>query len=344
MKRFSYVLLICLLIGLLIPATVAIANPDTNANPSPIVVTFSGNGGLPATQTQYAYSGDPYATVLGQIASPTRTGFTFLGWYTTAQTGGSQITELTLITQEVAHTLYARWEQSRVPIFRDDLTLTRTHFAYLVGSGGDRIDPGPITRAEVATILLRMLSDESRGANWTRNNPFQDVPNNGEQWFSNAVSTVHNAGLLNGPSATQFAPMQHITRAEAAVIMTRFLDPSMRYQGTTDQFPDIANNWARDAINLAGWLNWMTPDQTGRFNPNQPVTRAEFSVLVNRVLGRTMDNIDPTTMRLWSDNTDRNAWFFNALQIATNSQPNAPIRNWVALQLPNALPEHVNLP
>jgi len=325
----------------LIPVAVAVANPNADTEPSPVVVTFSGNGGLPAAQTRDATPGDPYAVILEGLTAPTRTGFTFVGWYTAA-TGGSRVTGTTIVMQNVAHTLHARWEQNRAPVFRTDLTLTSIHYAYLVGAGGDRIDPGPITRAEAATVLLRMLSDESRRANWTRDNPFLDVPNNGGRWYSNAVSTVHRAGLLNGPSATHFAPTQHITRAEAAVVMTRFLDSSMQYQGAENRFTDIANSWARDAINLVGWLEWMTPDQNGRFNPDQNITRAEFAILANRVLGRTMDNIDSTTMRLWSDNTDRNTWFFNALQIATNSQPNAPVRNWVALQLPGAMPDHAS--
>jgi len=345
MKRFSRILLICLLIGLLIPATFAAAEPDANSTQSPgalelspIVVTFNGNGGLPAAQTQYAYSGATYADVLGQITNPTRTGFTFVAWYTAA-TGGSRVTSTTVITQSISHTLYARWEQSREPIFREDLILTDIHYAYMVGDGSDRINLGPITRAEMASVLLRMLSDESRATNWTRSNPFQDVPNNGGQWFSNGISTVHRAGLMNGTSQTQFSPAQPVTRAEAAVIMSRLLDPSMRYQGTVNRFPDIAGNWGRDAINLVSWLGWMEGDQTGHFNPNRHITRAEFAVLTNRVLGRTMDNINPATMRMWSDNTDQTTWFFNAIQIATNSQPSAA-RNWVALQLPNALPEH----
>jgi len=44
-------------------------------------------------------------------------------------------------------------------------------------------------------------------------------------------------------------------------------------------------------------------------------------------------------MRTWTDNANTSAWFYWAMQIASNSAPGAPPRNWAALQLPNARAE-----
>ena len=48
------------------------------------------------------------ATAYGALASTTRTGYTFGGWFTAA-TGGTQVTEVTPVTASADHTLYAHW-------------------------------------------------------------------------------------------------------------------------------------------------------------------------------------------------------------------------------------------
>lgn len=55
------------------------------------------------TQTLYAQWGNPTA---GTLATPTRNGYVFTGWYT-APTGGTQVTSATTITADM--TVYAHW-------------------------------------------------------------------------------------------------------------------------------------------------------------------------------------------------------------------------------------------
>ena len=49
-----------------------------------------------------------YAQTYGTLPTPTRTGYTFAGWYTAAS-GGSKVTSSTAVTQADDHILYARW-------------------------------------------------------------------------------------------------------------------------------------------------------------------------------------------------------------------------------------------
>jgi len=230
-----------------------------------------------------------------------------------------------------------------VPNFREDIKLIEIHFSYLIGVGDNQISPaGQLTRAEAATILLRMLSEETLASFWTLENPFPDVPNNGGAWFSNAVSVANAAGLIQGMPDGSFQPNRLITRAEAVTILIRKLDESMKFMGTADLFSDIAEHWARDAINLAGQLGWVVGYEDGRFNPNATITRAEFATIVNRILERTAEDIDTTNMKIWSDNLNRNRWYYWVMQIASSDAPDVPYRNWVALQLPNARPEDMH--
>ena len=53
-----------------------------------------------------------------------------------------------------------------------------------------------ITRAEVATIFFRLLTDESREYYWKESNDFKDIPDN--YWACPAISTLTNAGILKG--------------------------------------------------------------------------------------------------------------------------------------------------
>ena len=67
-------------------------------------VTLDVNGGT-ATITEFNVT---YDGTYSSLPTPTRTCYTFNGWYT-AQTGGSQVTSSTKVTITSAQTLYARW-------------------------------------------------------------------------------------------------------------------------------------------------------------------------------------------------------------------------------------------
>jgi len=311
--------------------------------PAAITVTFDAQGGAPALQSATVLPGDFYADAFAAVTDPVRSGYTFLGWFTEI-VGGVRVFGPDTVTQLTDHSLYAHWARNPPPGggFRPDLPPQEIHFAYLIGVGGGRIAPvRDLTRAETATVLLRLLADEPRANFWTLENPFPDVPDNGGRWYSNAVAVANAAGLITGMPDGSFQPNRSITRAEVVTILVRNLDEDMRFAGTADLFSDIAEHWARDAINLAGQLGWVVGYADGRFQPNANITRAEFATMVNRMFGRTTANIDTADMQVWTDNLDQNRWYYWSIQIASNAAPGAPYRNWAALELPNARPEDV---
>ena len=65
-------------------------------------ITWNGNGGSNQTTSQ------TYGATLTLPMAPTRTGYTFAGWYTSA-TGGTQVTSSTVFTGTSATTYYAHW-------------------------------------------------------------------------------------------------------------------------------------------------------------------------------------------------------------------------------------------
>ncbi len=109
-----------------------------------------------------------------------------------------------------------------------------------------------ITRAEVATIFFRMLTDESRSEYWKQSNSYSDV--DGEAWYNNAVSTLSNAGILTGYEDGSFRPNDPISRAEFATISARFSD--VEFDGSNN-FSDVPDSyWAAKYIALAEYLGW----------------------------------------------------------------------------------------
>ena len=67
-------------------------------------VAFDPNGGSVGTTTKTVTYGSTYGT----LPTPTRTNYTFDGWYT-AKTGGTRVSTSTKVTTFGAHTLYAHW-------------------------------------------------------------------------------------------------------------------------------------------------------------------------------------------------------------------------------------------
>ena len=191
------------------------------------------------------------------------------------------------------------------------------HYAYIVGYPNGNVEPnGNITRAEVATIFFRLLTEKVRTANSTQSNSLSDVTRG--QWFNHAVSTLSSMGIVKGHNDGTFAPNAPITRAEFAAIAARFDDKNTN---TSSKFTDIASHWAKNEIGIAANKGWINGYPDGTFRPNQYITRAEAMTLVNRVLNRLPENSSDLldSMIKWPDNSDASAWYYLAVQEATNS-------------------------
>jgi len=216
------------------------------------------------------------------------------------------------------------------------------HFGYIVGYPDGTVRPeGDITRAEAATIFFRMLTDEGRATYWSTENAFTDVSK--DDWFNNAVSTLANAGVLNGYEDGTFRPNETITRAELVKIAVSFYSTEA---STSSAFSDTSDHWAEDIINAASDLGFIDGYEDGTFKPDQKMTRAETMKVINRALKRAphKDALHNDMIR-WTDNMDTSAWYYAEVQEATNShtyvwQRNGfeawvdirAIRDWTALE------------
>ena len=218
------------------------------------------------------------------------------------------------------------WDEYNTPITPipepDDSPVglnTEDHVAYIIGYEDGTVRPGAnITRAEVATIFFRLLTDETRESYWSQSSGFTDVASGA--WYNNAVSTLTRAGILDGYEDGSFRPNASITRAEFTKIAVSFF----KHAGgaSANPFNDVPESaWYAEFVKAAAELGLIDGYEDGTFRPNAPITRAEACTIVNRTLGRApdKDNLLPEhEMLTWPDNS-RDAWYYAQIQEATNS-------------------------
>lgn len=298
-------------------------------------VTYDLDGGN-TTSEKTTFPDLTYGVETPTINEPTKAGYTFAGWE-------PKVAET--VTKDV--TYKAKWNTNYVPYYppvpptvkiEDDDALglnTTDHFAYIVGYGNGEVRPqNNITRAEVATIFFRLLTDDVRDENLTKTNRYSDVA--ATSWYNTAVSTLSSMGIITGYPDGTFRPNAAITRAEFAAIAARFDNDGDK---TAAKFSDIATHWAKDEISIAYNNGWITGYPDGTFGPQRDITRAETMTLVNRVLNRqpeTEDDLLPN-MTVWTDNANPKAWYYLAVQEATNShyykfKTNSKYEKWTELR------------
>ena len=233
--------------------------------------------------------------------------------------------------------------------------------AFMIGTPDGLINPrNNITRAEIATVFFRMISDTTRENYWLQENPFADVELH--QWFNNAISTTVNMGLFEGVAEYTFMPNQAITRGELAAVLVRFMvyEDHAELSDYDNRFVDIDGHWARNYINIAAGEGWIQGDEGigGAFRPSDRLTRAEAAAMINRIFGclvHSHEDLLPN-MVSWPDNQNIESWYFLYIKMATNSYlynrgiPDARYkhlidvlepREWSVLERPNSRPQDI---
>lgn len=216
--------------------------------------------------------------------------------------------------------------------------LTDEHVAYMIGYADGTVRPlSEITRAEVATIFFRLLTDEVRDEYWSQSNPYTDVAE--DAWYNNAISTLVNMGIISGYSDGTFRPDAAITRAEFTKIAVSFFDYAD--DGYSGRFSDVSGgSWYATFVDAAADMGLIEGYGDGTFRPDAGITRAEACAIVNRTLGRAPEAghlLPRSEMNTWSDNANSNAWYYADVQEATNSHDyewvtygGERIENWTA--------------
>ena len=250
---------------------------------------------------------------------PDREGYEFVGWNTEEDGSGDDYApgDEFRMTERRAH-LYAMWE--RVLPDPDDTGVSRwlntdDHDAYLSGYPDNTFGPDrSMTRAEVAQMFYALLLDKDVPITVT----FSDVP--ADAWYAEAVNTLASLGMVEGYADGTFRPDNTITRAEFVTIAVGFAD--LEIDGEA-RFTDVARNaWYYPYIADACAYGWIGGYPDGSFRPDNTITRAEVTVIVNNMLGRAADEryVDrhEDELRQFGDLTEAH-WAWYPIAEAVNS-------------------------
>lgn len=190
------------------------------------------------------------------------------------------------------------------------------HYAFLNGYGDGTFHPdSEITRAEVAMVFARLLSDKYVfSGDYTTT--FPDVDE--DMWYADCIGFLESKGIVKGDENGEFRPDDPITRAEFATMTVRLQNLT---EDRSDSFPDVpASHWAYGYIGQAAANGWINGYGDGTFRPENDITRAEAVSLLHRMLGRTCTMEYVKAQKDWKKYPDVSEQFWAYLEImcATN--------------------------
>ena len=204
-------------------------------------------------------------------SEPTRSGYTFLGWFTD-KTGGSQITSSTKFQSTSGHTLYAHWAVNSYTVtfnanggscstasksvtfdaaYGDLPTPTRTGYTfggwYLTASGDNQV---------TSSTLVATANDHTLFAQWTPNTYKVTLDNNTGSGGTGSVTATYDAAM---PDAT--AP------TKTGYTFQGYFDS--KTEGTKYYNADMtsAKNWDKTAATTL-YARWTANEYTVTLNGN----------------------------------------------------------------------------
>ena len=282
-------------------ATITIA---AYAAPTIYNITFDANGGS-VTPTSAATGTDGKLT---SLPTPTRSSYTFNGWFT-ATTGGTQVTTSTVFAAN--DTVYAQWtyKSGSSGIFDGGSSGSgsgSTDKPTDSGSTGSTVtEPEQPTTPEVAFgdvsvndwfyedvkfVVERGLFNGTGNGNFSPNSPMTRAmvftvlarlagvdTTGGETWYSLALAWGIENGLTDGSN-----PNGNVSREQLVTLLWRYAgEPSANAQL---DFADAGsvNSWAADAMAWAVEVGIIRGNGNGALNPQGDATRAEVAAILRR--------------------------------------------------------------
>ncbi len=242
-------------------------------------VYYNANGGNVSTSSARTGTNGR----LSSLPIPTRTGYTFDGWYTSS-TGGTKVTTAYVFTGNA--TIYAHWVEKTDGGFLD---ITESDFYYQAviwavergianGTEKNRFSPyGGCTRGAVVTFLWRAEgSPEPQGSS----NPFVDVKSGA--YYYKAVLWSVEKGITKGTATTHFSPDETCTRGQIVTFLWRS-EKEPKPTGTGNPFADVnTSDYFFNAVLWAVSKGITKGTDATHFSPSDTCTRGQVVTFLYR--------------------------------------------------------------
>lgn len=140
-----------------------------------------------------------------------------------------------------------------------------------------------MTRSMVVTVLHRLAGTPAV----TANAGMADVKSG--TWYENAVNWAVSQKIVNGVGENRFAPDRPITREAFVTMLYNYAktnNPKMNKMGDISKFKDASSvsSWAKDALQWAVGMGFLTGNDKGELSPAKSITRAEVASIFERYL------------------------------------------------------------
>ena len=247
---------------------------------STYTLTFDTNGGSAIDKI----TKDSGTTIDLATYKPTRTGYTFAGWFSDkALTKAVTSVKLTANT-----TVYAKWTQNggtaqnpfvdvKEGAYYYDAVLWAVEQKITSGTSATTFSPdASCTRAQMVTFLWR-----AAGSPKVENgkNPFTDVQ--ADAYYYDAVLWAVEKGVTSGTSATTFSPDATVTRGQTVTFLYRNAG-SPEVSGTMP-FTDVeADAYYAKAVQWAVQQKITTGTSETTFSPMSDCTRGQIVTFLYR--------------------------------------------------------------
>ncbi|TDQ40391.1 S-layer homology domain-containing protein [Aureibacillus halotolerans] len=160
------------------------------------------------------------------------------------------------------------------------------------GIGKDQFEPNRnITRAEFASILVRALGLQAS----IETSSFHDVKES--SWYSQAIKTAYDNGLIQGFEDGTFRPAEAITREQAMVIIAKGMEITGMeeyvsepiHENVLEPFEDQREvaAWARRSAATSIQAELLEGRSAAILAPKETITRAEVAVMIQRLLKKS---------------------------------------------------------
>lgn len=157
-----------------------------------------------------------------------------------------------------------------------DAIIDTSRSVVLAGYGDGQLhEEDPLTRAQLGTIIYRLLTNESISRYRERQAIFNDV--SAGVWYYQAVTTIGHAGIVSGVGGDRYDPDGLVTWAQAITVLSRFVE-----QKEYELEHITYTGWARPFIETAVSLGWI--EDNHEFAPDALIKRGELVLLFNSVL------------------------------------------------------------
>ena len=159
----------------------------------------------------------------------------------------------------------------------------------MTGVSADRFAPASTTtRGMIVTILYRLENEPAVSGDL----PFTDVERGA--WYADAVAWAAANDIVNGTSATTFAPNSPITREQMATMLYRFAQykgmDAVTLQEHLTGYPDgdQVSDYAIPAMNWAVGQGLIAGMENGTLVPQGSATRAQVATILMRFCENVM--------------------------------------------------------